>query len=95
MKVIDPIDLEVLRSRLEAIGELSASAVEHTAISPVVTEAKDYSFTLLDASGGLIIGAGQIEFHFGAASHSVAPAKQPDGRQAERLLEAFRRVGRE
>jgi N-methylhydantoinase B len=71
MKVIDPIDLEVLRSRLEAIGELSASAVEHTAISPVVTEAKDYSFTLLDASGGLIIGAGQIEFHFGAASHAV------------------------
>jgi N-methylhydantoinase B len=71
MKVIDPIDLEVLRSRLEAIGELSASAVEHTAISPVVTEAKDYSFTLLDAAGGLIIGAGQIEFHFGAASHAV------------------------
>ena len=68
--VIDPIDLEVLRSRLEAIGEQSASAVEHTAISPVVTESKDYSFTLLDADGGLI-GAGQIEFHFGAASYAV------------------------
>jgi N-methylhydantoinase B len=71
MKVIDPIDLEVLRTRLEAIGEQSAAAVEHTAISPVVTEAKDYSFTLLDADGGLIIGAGQIEFHFGAASYAV------------------------
>lgn len=71
MKVIDPIDLEVLRSRLEAIGEQSAAAVEHTAISPVVTESKDYSFTLLDAEGGLIIGAGQIEFHFGAASQAV------------------------
>lgn len=69
--VIDPIDLEVLRSRLEAIGEQSASAVEHTAISPVVTESKDYSFTLLDAGGGLIVGAGQIEFHFGAASYAV------------------------
>lgn len=71
VQVIDPIDLEVLRSRLEAIGEQSAAAVEHTAISPVVTESKDYSFTLLDADGGLIIGAGQIEFHFGAASQAV------------------------
>ncbi|HMG40536.1 MAG TPA: hydantoinase B/oxoprolinase family protein [Acidimicrobiales bacterium] len=69
--LIDPIDLEVLRTRLEAIGEQAAAAVEHTAISPVVTEAKDYSFTLLDADGGLIIGSGQIEFHFGAASYAV------------------------
>jgi N-methylhydantoinase B len=71
VKVIDPIDLEVLRSRLEAIAEQAASAVEHTAISPTITESKDYSVTLLDADGGLILGAGQVLFHFGAASHAV------------------------
>ena len=48
---IDPIDLEVLRTRLEAIGEQAAAAVEHTAISPTVTESKDYSVTILDAAG--------------------------------------------
>ncbi|MGE0387662.1 MAG: hydantoinase B/oxoprolinase family protein [Gammaproteobacteria bacterium] len=68
---IDPIDLEVFRSRLEAIGAEAAAAVEHTAISPVVTESKDFSCTLLDADGRLILGTGHIEFHFGAAAHAV------------------------
>ena len=34
---IDPIDLEVLRSRLESIGDQACRAVEQTAISPTVT----------------------------------------------------------
>lgn len=68
---IDPIDLEVLRSRLEAVAEQAAAAVEHTAISPTVTESKDYSVTLLDADGRLIVGTGVVQFHFGAARHAV------------------------
>jgi N-methylhydantoinase B len=71
MTVMDPIDLEVLRSRLETIGEQAAAAVEHTAISPTVTESKDYSVTLVDAKGGLIVGTGMVLFHFGAATHAV------------------------
>jgi N-methylhydantoinase B len=71
VKVTDPIELEVLRTRLEAVGEQAAAAVEHTAISPTVTEAKDYSVTLLDAAGGLVVGTGQVLFHFHAASHAV------------------------
>jgi N-methylhydantoinase B len=68
---LDTIDLEVLRSRLEAVAEQAATAVDHTAISPTVTESKDYSVTLLDADGGLIIGTGVVQFHFGAATHAV------------------------
>jgi N-methylhydantoinase B len=71
MTTVDPITLEVLRNRLEAIGEEAAAALERTAISPVVTESKDYSCTLLDGAGRLVIGAGQIQFHFRAASHAV------------------------
>ncbi|HLY82647.1 MAG TPA: hydantoinase/oxoprolinase family protein, partial [Acidimicrobiales bacterium] len=52
--VTDPIDLELLRSQLQAIVEEAAGAIERTAISPVVTESKDYSATLLDASGNLV-----------------------------------------
>ena len=80
VKTIDPISLEVLRSRLEAIGDEAAAALERTAISPVVTESKDYSCTMLDAQGRLIMGAGQIQFHFGAASNAVRStmARFPD-----------------
>jgi N-methylhydantoinase B len=67
----DPIELEVVRTRLEAIGEQACLAIEHTAISPTVTESKDYSVTLMDAQGGLIVGSGMVLFHFGAASHAV------------------------
>ena len=79
-RTIDPITLEVLRSRLEAIGDEAAAALERTAISPVVTESKDYSCTMLDAQGRLIQGAGQIQFHFGAAAHAVRStmARFPD-----------------
>jgi N-methylhydantoinase B len=68
---IDTIDLEVFRSRLETIGEQACRAVEHTAISPNVTESKDYSVTLLDANGGLIVGSGEVIYHYGAAVHAV------------------------
>ena len=70
-EALDPITLEVLRSRLEAIGEEAGAALSRTAISPIVTESKDYSCTLLDGQGRVVIGAGQIDFHFGAAGHAV------------------------
>ena len=70
-RALDPIELEVTRSRLEAIAEQAALAVEHTAISPTITESKDYSVTLMDPTGALILGAGMVLFHFGAATHAV------------------------
>jgi N-methylhydantoinase B len=68
---VDPITLEVLRTRLEAISDESATTIERTAISPVVTESKDYSATLLDGEGNLVSGGGRIEYHFGAAMNAV------------------------
>ena len=67
----DPVALEVLRSRLEAIAEQASLAIEHTAVSPAVTESKDYSVTLMDADGELVVGAGTVLYHYAAASHSV------------------------
>jgi N-methylhydantoinase B len=78
-RTIDPIDLEVLRSRLESIGDQACRAVEQTAISPTVTESKDYSVTLLDASGDVIIGSGPVTVHYGAAAHTVRWAIQRYG----------------
>ena len=47
----DPIVPELLRTRLEAIGQEAGAAVEQTAISPIVTESKDYSVTIMDTNG--------------------------------------------
>jgi N-methylhydantoinase B len=68
---LDPIGLEVLRSRLETVAEQASLAIEHTAVSPAVTESKDYSVTLMDADGHLVVGAGTVLYHYAAASHSV------------------------
>lgn len=67
----DPIAPELLRSRLEAIGQEAGAAVQQTAISPIVTESKDYSVTILDAAGSVISAYGLIEIHYGAVMHAV------------------------
>lgn len=67
----DPIGLEILRSRLQAVTNDAADAVYRTAISPITTEGKDFSATLLSADGDLIIGAGFISLHWLAATRSV------------------------
>jgi N-methylhydantoinase B len=75
----DRITVEVLRSRLEAIGREAGLAVERTAISPVVSETKDYSVTLIDAEGRLITGTGYITAHFGASVNAVRATMERHG----------------
>ncbi len=71
MKQHDPIVPELLRTRLEAIGQEAGAAVEQTAISPIVTESKDYSVTIMDSNGRMIAGSSLIDLHFGAVQHAV------------------------
>jgi N-methylhydantoinase A/oxoprolinase/acetone carboxylase beta subunit/N-methylhydantoinase B/oxoprolinase/acetone carboxylase alpha subunit len=70
-RAADPITLELLRSQLQSVAEEAAGAIERTAISPVVTESKDYSATLLDATGNLVAGGGVITYHWVAATRAV------------------------
>jgi N-methylhydantoinase B len=71
MTDMDPITLEVLRSRLQATAEEGAITIERTAISPVIAESRDYSCTLLEANGDLIVAGGAISHHFGVCGHAV------------------------
>ncbi|MGO8861118.1 MAG: hydantoinase B/oxoprolinase family protein [Acidimicrobiales bacterium] len=68
---LDPIMVEIFRTRLEAIGEEAGAAIENTAISPIVTETKDWSVSIFDATGTFIRGASAIPGHAGAAMHAV------------------------
>ncbi len=67
----DAIELEVLRTRLQAMSEEGATTIERTACSPTIAESRDCSCSLLDAAGDLIVGGGAVAHHFGACSHAV------------------------
>jgi N-methylhydantoinase B len=65
--MIDPVTLEVLRCKFEAIAGDGARTIIRNAISPVVAESKDCSCAIYSAEGDLIVGGGkvQIAFHIG------------------------------
>jgi N-methylhydantoinase B len=67
----DPIALELLRNRVEAIAEDAAATIERTGVSPTATETHDLSATLLDAGGSLVAGGGFVSFHWVAATNAV------------------------
>jgi N-methylhydantoinase B len=67
----DGLVAELVRARLEGIAADAAATIERTAISPVVTESKDYSATLLDADGNLLAGGGEVSYHWLCASRAV------------------------
>lgn len=68
---VDPIMVEIFRTRIEAISQEAGAAIEKTAISPIVTETKDYAVTLLNSDGTLIGGAAAVTGQFGVAMHAV------------------------
>jgi N-methylhydantoinase B len=67
----DPITVEVMRSRLTAIGYEAGIAIERTAMCPVVSETKDWAVSVFDPDGNLIVGTGYITIHFGCSTNAV------------------------
>jgi N-methylhydantoinase B len=68
---LDPISLEVLRNRLDAIAEDAASTILRTSVSPIITESHDFGVTLLDADGKLVAGGGRVSYHWVAATRAI------------------------
>jgi N-methylhydantoinase B len=67
----DSITVEVMRSRLTAIGYEAGIAIERTAMCPVVSETKDWAVSIFDPDGNLIVGTGYITIHFGCSTNAV------------------------
>ncbi|MEJ6010442.1 hydantoinase B/oxoprolinase family protein [Novosphingobium aquae] len=78
--MIDPILLEVLRCKFEAIADDGARTIIRNAISPVVAESKDCSCAIYSAEGDLIVGGGkvQIAFHIGGKGIRVIKERHGD-----------------
>jgi len=79
---VDPITLEVVRMRLEAIVEEMGAAMLRTAHSTIFYESRDFSVALLDATGQLVAMGQFIPHHQGgmqAALKSILAERGTSG----------------
>jgi N-methylhydantoinase B len=82
LTAIDPILLEVLRNRLEAIADEMELTLLKSAASPIVKEGLDASAALFSVSGETIAQAAAIPIHLGAlqcAAQRIVRAFPPEG----------------
>ena len=71
---VDPVTLEVVRNACEAVCEEMNATLVRTAYSPNITERRDCSCALFDATGQLIAQAETMPVHLGAMPFSVGAA---------------------
>src|SRR2546427_10518577 len=77
---IDPVLLEVLRNRLDAIADEMELTLLKSAASPIVKEGLDASAALFNIAGETIAQAAAIPIHLGAlvlAAKRLVPAFPP------------------
>ena len=63
---VDPVLLEVLRNRLDAIADEMELTLLKSAASPIVKEGLDASAALFNVSGETVAQAAAIPIHLGA-----------------------------
>ncbi len=83
MVTVDPITLEVARSRLEAIADDMGIVLRRTAYSPNIKERADCSAALFDSSGEMLAQAEHIPVHLGSMPASVAAMLERFGTDVE------------
>jgi len=76
----DPVTLEVIRNRLHHVTQEMSAAIVKTAVSPVVSEARDFSCVLYDADGRIVAGAATVPFHFGVCAEAIGVVRARFGR---------------
>ncbi len=70
-QTVDPITLEVIRNRLDAIADEMEAVLLRSAFSSIVKEGLDASAAVFDARGQTIAQAVAIPIHLGALAHAV------------------------
>jgi N-methylhydantoinase B len=69
---IDAITLEVVRNRLQHVTQEMSAAIVKTAVSPVMSEARDFSCVVYDTAGRIVASAATVPFHFGVSADAIA-----------------------
>lgn len=82
---LGPVVLEVLRGAFQSVANEMAVAVELAAYSLAITEGRDFSGSLYDASGSLVSqGQEDLPVHVGTAQHTVRQVMETIGTDAMR-----------
>jgi N-methylhydantoinase B len=68
---VDPITTEVIRNRLHGITAEMSAAIIKTAVSPVISEARDFSCILYDGEGRVVASAATVPFHVGVSARAI------------------------
>jgi N-methylhydantoinase B len=72
----DQVTLEVMRNRLQHLTQEMSSAIVKTAVSPVISEARDFSCIIYDADGHIVASAATVPFHFGVCADAIAVVRE-------------------
>jgi len=71
---VDPISLQVFKSKFESVAEEMGVALQRTAYSPNIKERRDFSCAVFDPQGNMVAQAADIPVHLGAMPASVRAA---------------------
>jgi len=69
---MDPIDLSIFSSRLEATCDEMGAVLRNAAFSPNIRDRLDFSCAVFDADGGLCAQAAHIPVHLGSMAFAMA-----------------------
>jgi len=83
---IDAVELEILRNQLESVAEEMGQVLIRGAYSPNITERRDCSTALFDATGRMIAQAEHIPVHLGAMPEAVAAVRDLDPQPGDVFL---------
>lgn len=70
--ILGPVELEILKRRLECIADEICLTVVRTARSTIVRDSLDFSAGLMDSKGEMIAQSASMPFHLGAMPDAVA-----------------------
>ena len=69
---MDPIELSIFSSRLDAVCDEMGAVLRNAAFSPNIRDRLDFSCALFDADGGLCAQAAHIPVHLGSMAFAMA-----------------------
>ncbi len=69
--IMDPIELSIFSSRIEAICEEMGAVLRRAAFSPNIKDRLDYSCAVFDATGKLCAQAAHIPVHLGSMAYAI------------------------
>jgi N-methylhydantoinase B len=68
---MDPIELNIFASRLEAVCDEMGAVLRNAAFSPNIRDRLDFSCAVFDAGGGLCAQAAHIPVHLGSMAYAM------------------------